>query len=302
MPSRWLLASNGRPAAALAAALEARDALVHVADRATEALRLAAGGDYDGAVCIVEEPEDLAIVIRLRNVRGAPPLLMATTSPNPTLRELGRRMGASAVISEPGGADAVASALSAALETRRLAREQRSRVERTAALGSEIAAIARELRGRAAAARSSASARSFLILLVATEHPPAPPLLRAFAEAGLPPFVRLFPSAERAMEYLAGHGDYADRDRHPLPALILADEHLPGCGGLDLLAWMRMRSDSGATPFILLSSSPKPLSATEFRALELEDCGSRTGDLAPLIARVRAIHLRWLAADGRRNA
>ena len=299
MKTRWLLVSNGRPSGDLSAALASRQAMVDAVDRATEALKRAASGDYDGAVCIVEEPEDLAIVIRLKSVKGAPPLLMVTSSPNPVLRELGRRMGASAVISEQGGLDAVASALSAALETRRLSREQGERVRTTAALGHQVKALAEELKGRVAAARALVG-RSFVVLLVATEDPPTPPLLRAFAEAGLPPFVRQFSLAEKAMDYLAGTGDYADRARHPLPSLVLADESLPGCGGLDLLAWMRMRSDSGGTPFILLSSRPRLASEADLQALEVEDCCPRTRDLAPLVERARAIHRRWQMADDSR--
>jgi len=44
---------------------------------------------------------------------------------------------------------------------------------------------------------------------------------------------------ERAMAYLSGLGIYADRDRFPLPSLILLDLKMPRATGNETLKWMR---------------------------------------------------------------
>jgi len=45
--------------------------------------------------------------------------------------------------------------------------------------------------------------------------------------------------AEQALAYLKGEGQFADRQAHPFPDLLLLDLWLPGMNGLELLAWIR---------------------------------------------------------------
>lgn len=50
------------------------------------------------------------------------------------------------------------------------------------------------------------------------------------------------PDVAQASAYLAGHAPYAERVTHPLPAVVVADLHLPGShrpGGLEVLRGMR---------------------------------------------------------------
>ena len=58
-----------------------------------------------------------------------------------------------------------------------------------------------------------------------------------------------------AIDYLAGRGRYADRAVHPLPCLLLLDQKLPGCSGLEVLQWVRTQSPVCTLPVLLLSSS-----------------------------------------------
>lgn len=63
---------------------------------------------------------------------------------------------------------------------------------------------------------------------------------------------------ERAVDYLAGAGAYADRRKFPFPAVVFLDVKLPYMSGFDVLAWMRSRSDLPRPPVIVLSSSNSP--------------------------------------------
>jgi len=47
------------------------------------------------------------------------------------------------------------------------------------------------------------------------------------------------PDGEQALEYLKGEGQFADRQAHPFPDLVLLDLSLPGMNGLEVLTWIR---------------------------------------------------------------
>lgn len=58
-----------------------------------------------------------------------------------------------------------------------------------------------------------------------------------------------------AIEYLEGLGRYADRNRFPVPSLVLLDLKLPRRSGMDVLEWMRGRPETERIPVIVLSAS-----------------------------------------------
>jgi CheY-like chemotaxis protein len=60
---------------------------------------------------------------------------------------------------------------------------------------------------------------------------------------------------DQAISYLRGAEQYADRQRYPLPTLVLLDLKMPGLNGFDVLAWMRSHDDLRAMPVVVLSSS-----------------------------------------------
>ncbi len=69
--------------------------------------------------------------------------------------------------------------------------------------------------------------------------------------------VRRVKDGVEATEYLEGVGEYADREKYPLPRVILLDLKMPRFNGLEFLEWLRSgfhRNDQ-RTPVIVLSSS-----------------------------------------------
>ena len=94
------------------------------------------------------------------------------------------------------------------------------------------------------------------ILLV--EDDPNDQLLirRAFAKAKLMNPLRLTKDGDEAVSYLTGEGVFADRQAHPLPALVMLDLKLPRRSGLEVLEWLRSQAGSlGRTPVVVLTSS-----------------------------------------------
>lgn len=60
-----------------------------------------------------------------------------------------------------------------------------------------------------------------------------------------------------SIRYLLGEGEYEDRQKHPLPNVILLDLKMPGLDGFQFLKWLRTESpgDLHLLPSIIMSSS-----------------------------------------------
>lgn len=73
-------------------------------------------------------------------------------------------------------------------------------------------------------------------------------------EAGAEEIVQVVHSWQQAVNYLAGMGDYGDREVYPLPALVLLDFNLPQVPGLDVLRWVRAQEDFRDIAVVMLRS------------------------------------------------
>jgi CheY-like chemotaxis protein len=58
-----------------------------------------------------------------------------------------------------------------------------------------------------------------------------------------------------AISYLAGKGSYGDREKYPLPMLILLDLKLPRKSGHEVLAWLRQQPILKRLTVVVLTSS-----------------------------------------------
>lgn len=63
------------------------------------------------------------------------------------------------------------------------------------------------------------------------------------------------PDGEKALEYLRGEGPFADRSRHPFPALLLLDLKLPCQDGFDVLRAVRQDPQLRRLVVVMLTSS-----------------------------------------------
>ena len=93
------------------------------------------------------------------------------------------------------------------------------------------------------------------ILLV--EDNPADILLiqRAFRQADLSHIsLQIVRDGDAAVLYLSGEREYLDRERYPLPILILLDLKLPRRSGHEVLEWLRQQPDLKRLPVIMLTA------------------------------------------------
>lgn len=93
-------------------------------------------------------------------------------------------------------------------------------------------------------------------ILLVEDNPDDAELVRyAFEKVGVGnPLVSLS-DGDAAVDFLSGVGVYADRKRHPLPALILLDLKLPRRSGFEVLRFIRGQEVTQHTPVIVLTSS-----------------------------------------------
>jgi len=80
-------------------------------------------------------------------------------------------------------------------------------------------------------------------------------LHKACERAKLPVLLCRVENAERAKQYLAGDGEFADRVRYPLPQVVVLDLKLPCMSGFDFLHWLRAQPGFVRLPVLVFTSS-----------------------------------------------
>jgi CheY-like chemotaxis protein len=91
------------------------------------------------------------------------------------------------------------------------------------------------------------------ILLIDDSDDDAFLLKKAFQNAGFNEPIFHVADADAACDYLDGEGQFADRNRHPLPDVILLDLKMPKVDGLEMLKWIRSRPHLGRAIVIVVT-------------------------------------------------
>ena len=96
------------------------------------------------------------------------------------------------------------------------------------------------------------------ILYVEDEETDVMLLQHVLAKAGIHNPVRTARDGKVAMDYLAGHPPFDDRQLHPLPGLVLLDLNLPYLSGFEVLEWIRQQPQLRRLPVVIFTSSNRP--------------------------------------------
>jgi CheY-like chemotaxis protein len=106
--------------------------------------------------------------------------------------------------------------------------------------------------------------------------------------------VQVVSHGQQAVNYLAGDGQYSDRGRYPIPALVLLDLKLPVKMGTEVLRWIQAQPALAKLIVVVLTSSSD--SSDIRRAYDL---GARSYLVKPValekrLEMARAIKAYWL--------
>src|SRR4051794_36529972 len=82
-----------------------------------------------------------------------------------------------------------------------------------------------------------------VLLLVEDSHFDIELLQHAFKKAGLSQPMKVVRDGVDAMSYLLGVGEFADRERYPVPNILLIDLNMPRFSGLEFLTWLRTQPE-----------------------------------------------------------
>src|SRR6266581_4106789 len=96
-----------------------------------------------------------------------------------------------------------------------------------------------------------------LILLVEDREEDALLFVDALKKAGLDHPLFLVSDGVEAMNYLGGKILYADRDKFPIPKILMLDLSLPRINGWDVLRWVRGQPELNNMLVVVLTSSTR---------------------------------------------
>ena len=120
---------------------------------------------------------------------------------------------------------------------------------------------------------------------------------RAFTRLHASNSLRVVRNGRDAEDYLAGIGRFSDRQRYPLPGMVLLDLKLPGIQGLDVLEWMRQQPQFQSLPVVIFSSSD--MEADRDRAIQLgvNDYIVKPIDMSKVSELLSSVFNRFLKLD-----
>jgi len=133
------------------------------------------------------------------------------------------------------------------------------------------------------------------VVLLADDDPNDVFLLqRAFQKTNIANPLRVVRDGEEAMAYLGGQGQYADRQLHPLPVLLLLDLKMPRKSGFEVLRWLRQQSGLKRLPVVVLTSSNQNPDINKAFDLGANSYIVKPGGFDSLVEMVKNLNLYWL--------
>jgi DNA-binding response OmpR family regulator len=138
------------------------------------------------------------------------------------------------------------------------------------------------------------SVSSRAVLLVECNRDDALLFERAFRAAGFENPLHVVHTSEKAITYLEGDGEYADRARYPVPHMMVIDRNLRGTSGIGVLAWARQQPHLKASAAIMLSGQDGTEEHTLAIDLGANACHQKPASFEELQALIRRMGDFWL--------
>lgn len=111
------------------------------------------------------------------------------------------------------------------------------------------------------------SSRPLLVLLVEDNLQDRFFITRTAIKLNLNISFQIVIDGQKAIHYLAGKEEYADRNSYPLPEAILSNNKMPFVTGIELLKWVKGQPDLEHIPFVMMSDSQLPEDVDKAKSL-----------------------------------
>ncbi|MBW4577110.1 MAG: response regulator [Aphanothece sp. CMT-3BRIN-NPC111] len=132
------------------------------------------------------------------------------------------------------------------------------------------------------------------ILLVEDDPNDVLLIQRAFRKANVKHHLLVLEDGEAAVLYLSGKDRYQDRDRYPLPRLMLLDIRLPRKSGFEVLTWLRQQPGLKRLPVVVLASSTENGDIKQAYNLGANSYLVKPVAFDVLLEMVKTLNLYWL--------
>ena len=132
-----------------------------------------------------------------------------------------------------------------------------------------------------------------LILLVEDSDDDAFFFDRAVARVGLEILTRRASNGQEAIDYLSGHGRFADRERFPMPNIIMVDLKMPVCDGFDFLTWKQAQPALTCIPAVVMTSSTLDRDIRRSYELGAHSFTTKLACTDLLVERISALRQWW---------
>lgn len=122
---------------------------------------------------------------------------------------------------------------------------------------------------------------------------------RAFTQARLANPLRVVHDGDEAIHYLAGTEPYGDREKNPVPLMLLLDLHMPKVDGFEVLHWLQGQRQFEGLIVVVLTSSTDQRDFTRARELGANSYFTKPGSLDELVNLMLRVQGYWLFLDRR---
>ncbi len=117
---------------------------------------------------------------------------------------------------------------------------------------------------------------------------------RAFDRAGIPNPLKVVHNGQEAIDYLSGVGNFTQRDKFPLPGLIMLDLKMPWMDGFDVLKWLRTQHQFDSLPVVVLTSSKLQADIDKSRDMGVYDYRVKPQVFEELVRLLKDVRNCWL--------
>src|SRR5579883_913103 len=117
-------------------------------------------------------------------------------------------------------------------------------------------------------------------------------LKQAFKRAQVPARLQVVRDGKEALAYLQGEGEFADRNTHPFPDLLLLDVNMPQMNGFEVLQWLRGQPRTKRLIVHVLTASSRESDVERAYELGANSYIVKPSRMEELVAMVSGLH-QW---------